>query len=113
MGDPYNIGTQNTQRKAEQKQSTLRRAAIEDTIRVQVAENYADFIFWQTEAFSRQRTWQDMQKLLSQAQKTSRPGVNALEALQAYYQAGNEYYQSIRNNLSSKAGLEWAIGQDL
>lgn len=110
---PYNIGTQNTQRKAEQKQSTLRRAAIEDTIRVQVAENYADFIFWQTEAFSRQRTWQDMQKLLSQAQKTSRPGVNALEALQAYYQAGNEYYQSIRNNLSSKAGLEWAIGQDL
>ena len=110
---PYNIGTQNTQRKAEQKQSTLRRAAIEDTIRVQVAENYADFIFWQTEAFSRQRSWQDMQKLLQKAKANANLGVYTLEALQAYYQAGNEYYESIRNNLSSKAGLEWAIGQDL
>ena len=110
---PYNFSTQNVQRKAEQKQSTLRRAAIEDTIHVQVAESYADFIFWQTEVFSRQRTWQDIQKLLSRAEKSARPGVSSLEALDVYYQAGKDYYQSIRNNLTSKAGLEWAIGQDL
>ena len=61
---PYNLSTQNAQRKAEQKQSTLRRAAIEDSIRVQVAENYADLVFWQAEAISRQQTWRDVQKLL-------------------------------------------------
>ncbi len=110
---PYNLSTQNAQRKAEQKQSTLRRSAIEDTIRVQVAENYANTIFWQAEVFSRQRAWTDVQKLLSQAEKTSRPGVRALEALDAYYQTGHAYYDAIRNNLTSKAGLEWAIGQDL
>lgn len=110
---PYNISSQTAQRRAEQKQSTLRRAAIEDAIRVQVAENYAETVFWQAEVFSRQSAWNDVQKLLSQAEKSGRPGVSALEALEAYYQTGRDYYQAVRNNLSSKAGLEWAIGQDL
>ena len=110
---PYNLSTQNAQRKAEQKQSTLRRAAIEDAIRVQVAENYADLVFWQAEAISRQQTWRDVQKLLSQAERAAAPDLTALEALDAYYQTGRSYYEAIRQNLTAKAGLEWAIGQDL
>ena len=110
---PYNLSSQTVQRKAEQKQSTLRRAAIEDKIRVQVAENYAELVFWQAEVFSRQRAWQEVQKTLAQAEKTARPGVSALEALDAYYQTGKNYYDAVRHNLASKAGLEWAIGKDL
>lgn len=110
---PYNLSTQNAQRKAEQKQSTLRRAAIEDSIRVQVAENYADLVFWQAEVISRQQTWRDVQKLLSQAERAAAPDLSALEALDAYYQTGRSYYEAIRQNLTAKAGLEWAIGQDL
>ena len=110
---PYNLSTQNAQRKAEQKQSTLRRAAIEDSIRVQVAENYADLVFWQAEVISRQQTWRDVQKLLSQAERAAAPDLTALEALDAYYQTGRSYYEAIRQNLTAKAGLEWAIGQDL
>ncbi len=110
---PYNLSTQNAQRKAEQKQSTLKRAAIEDAIRVQVAENYADLVFWQTEVISRQQAWRDVQKLLTQAERSSSPDLAALEALDAYYQTGRDYYDAIRQNLTAKAGLEWAIGQDL
>ena len=109
----YNLFTQSTQRKAEQKQSTLRRSAIEDTIRVQVAENYADMLFWQNEVLSRQNSWLEIQKSLSRAEKTTRPTIQALEALQAYYQMGQSYYEALRHNLSAKAGLEWAIGRDL
>ena len=109
----FTFSSQNAQRKAEQKQSTLHRAAIEDKIRVQVAENYADLVFWQAEVFSRQQAWQEVQKLLARAEKNARPDVNALEALDAYYQTGRAYYESVRNNLAAKAGLEWAIGQDL
>ncbi len=109
----YTFSAQNAQRKAEQKQSTLHRAAIEDKIRVQVAENYADLVFWQAEVFSRQQAWKEVQKLLAQAEKTARPDITALEALDAYYQTGHNYYQAVRNNLAAKAGLEWAIGQDL
>lgn len=109
----YNLHTQSVQRKAEQKQSTLRRSSIEDTIRVQVAENYSDMLFWQNEVLARQTSWTEVQKLLTAAEKTTRPGVQALEALQAYYQMGHAYYESLQKNLSAKAGLEWAVGHDL
>lgn len=110
---PYNVSSQTSQRKAEQKQSTLRRAAMEDKIHVQVAENYARLLFWQKEVFARQHTWQEIQKLLPQLQKTSRIDAKALQALDAYYMSGREYYQGILHNLTSKASLEWAIGKDL
>ena len=110
---PYNLFTQSTQRKAEQRQSTLRRAQIEDTIRIQVAESYANMLFWQTEVLSRQAAWNEIQNALSRAEKIATPNISALEALQAYYQMGQSYYQAVRENLSAKAGLEWAIGQDL
>ncbi len=109
----YNIFTQGTQRKAEQRQSTLRRTQMEDTIRVQVAENYANMVFWQAEVFSRQTDWNNIQKALTRAEKNAHPSVAALEALQAYYQMGQAYYEAVKENLSAKAGLEWAIGQDL
>ena len=110
---PYNLSTQNAQRKAEQKQSTLRRAAIEDAIRVQVAENYADLKFWQAEVLNRQQAWRNVQKMLTRAERSAAPDLNALEALDAYYQTGRAYYEGILQNLTAKAGLEWAIGQDL
>ena len=110
---PYNLFTQNTQRKAEQKQSTLRRADIEDTIRVQVAQHYADMMFWQTEVLSRQNTWNTVQKSLSRAERAAGIDLTSLEALDAYYQTGQAYYLAVRENLSAKAALEWAIGQDL
>ena len=109
----YNLFTQGTQRKAEQKQSTLRRAQIEDTIRVQVAQQYTNMMFWQTEVLNRQNTWEEVQKSFSKAEKTAAINLQALEALQAYYQTGKDYYIAVRENLSAKAGLEWAIGQDL
>ena len=110
---PYNIASQTSQRKAEQKQSTLRRAAVEDKIRVQVAENYTNLLFWQKEVFARQNTWQEVQKLLNKTENSSRVNLNALEALDAYYLSGKDYYQGILHNLTSKASLEWAIGRDL
>ena len=110
---PYNIASQTSQRKAEQKQSTLRRAAMEDKIRVQVAENYTNLLFWQKEVFAHQNTWQEVQKLLNKTENSSRVNLNALEALDAYYLSGKDYYQGILHNLTSKASLEWAIGRDL
>ncbi len=109
----YNLATQSAQKKAEQKQSTLRRAAIEDKIHVQVAEAHAAMTFWQNEALERQTAFGEVSKLLTRAEKTSMTGVTPLLALAAYLQTGTDYYQGIRNNLTAKASLEWAIGRDL
>ena len=78
-----------------------------------MAESYADLIFWQQEALSRQSSWNEVQKLLSQAEKNTPTDISALEALQSYYHTGRDYYEGIRENLSAKAQLEWAIGRDL
>ena len=109
----YNLFTQGTQRKAEQKQSTLRRAQIEDSIRVEVAQHYTNMMFWQSEVLNRQETWDQVQKSFAHAEKTTAINLYALEALQTYYRTGKDYYIAVRENLSAKAGLEWAIGQDL
>ena len=110
---PYNISEQIAQKKAEQKKSSLRRAAIEDKIRIQVAENFADMLFWQEEVLVRQNTYNELKKLLKKADSSPKTGTAPLEALGAYSAAAQNYLDAVRQNHVSKARLEWAIGQDL
>ena len=111
---PYTFSQQITQKKAEQKKSTLRRAAIEDDIHVQVAASYQQMMFWQTEVQEQQQTFEELSSLVKQNLKyASKSGLSGLEALQAYLQAGQSYLQALRENHLAKARLEWAIGKDL
>lgn len=111
---PYTVGTQYAQKQAEQRQSALKRSAMEDKIHVQVAERFENMLFWQTEVHSRQEAFKELQQLLSSAEKTaSKTGLAPLQALEAYSQAVQAYYEAIRENLVAKAELEWAIGRDL
>jgi hypothetical protein len=91
----------------------LHRAAIEDRIRVQVAENFADMLFWQDEVLARQDTYKELRKLLQKAGTSAKTGTAPLEALSAFADAAQSYLESVRQNHVSKARLEWAIGQDL
>lgn len=109
----YNFSTQVTEKKAQQQKSSLNRAAIEDTIRVQVAQNFEQMSFWQQEVLDRQTAYREMDTLLKQAQHQPKNGAESLEALQAYLQTAQRYLQAVKENLSAKADLEWAIGQDL
>lgn len=69
--------------------------------------------FWQTEVLTRQETFNDVSAQLTKAERTPLSGLSPLRAAQAYLQTGTDYYQAIRNNLTAKAQLEWAIGKDL
>ena len=111
---PYNFSEQITQKKAQQRKSALRRAAIEDKIRSQVTSGFSNMQFWQKEVLLRQESYQELQSLLAQAEKNAfKQGIAPLDALLAYEQAAADYLHALRLNLSAKAELEWAIGQDL
>ncbi len=111
---PYNLSEQLAEKKASQQKSALRRAAIEDKIRVQVAESFENMLFWQQEVLDRQAAYDDLNKLLSQASKNQpKTGTAPLEGLQDYLKSAQGYFQAVRNNHIAKAELEWAIGQDL
>lgn len=111
---PYNFSEQLAEKKASQQKSALRRAAIEDKIRVQVAESFENMLFWQTEVLDRQLAYEELNELLEQAAKNKpKTGTAPLEALQDYLKSAQGYFQAIRSNHIAKAELEWAIGQDL
>ncbi len=111
---PYNFSEQIAEKKASQQKSALRRSAIEDSIRVQVAKSFENMLFWQTEVLDRQAAYEALNELMEQAAKDKpKTGTAPLEALQDYLKAAQGYFQAIRNNHVAKAELEWAIGQDL
>ena len=111
---PYNFSSQIAQKKAEQKKSSLRRSQIEDKIRVQVANSYAEVNFWQQEVLARQETFNRLTALLDKAVKnSSTQGLAPLEAVQAYTQTAYNYLDAVRQELLAKSELEWAVGQDL
>lgn len=111
---PYTFSQQINQKKAQQKKSTLRRSAIEDTIHNQVADRFANLSFWQQEAQLRQDTYQHLSRAVEHTLRTSpKAGVSGLEALRDYLQTGQSYLQALRENHTAKAQLEWAIGKDL
>ena len=111
---PYTFSQQLSQKKAEQRKSTLRRSAIEDTLRQQVASRFDNMVFWQAEAQTRQDTFQTLDKLVWQhLPAASKSGLTVLEALQDYVRVAHAYLQALRENNIAKAELEWAIGKDL
>ena len=111
---PYNFSEQIAQKKAEQRKSSLRRAAIEDTIRIQVAGSFESMRFWQDEVLERQAVYRDLKTRIETAGKTAaKTGISPLEALLAYEQTAAGYFEAVLKNRVAKAELEWAIGQDL
>lgn len=111
---PYNFSEQIAQKKAEQRKSSLRRAAIEDKIRIQVAGSFESMRFWQDEVLERQAVYRDLKTRIEAAGKTAaKTGTSPLEALLAYEQTAAGYFEAILKNRVAKAELEWAIGQDL
>ncbi len=111
---PYTLTEQIAEKKASQQKSALRRSAIEDKIRVQVAESFENMLFWQKEVLDRQAAYEELNELLDQAAKDKpKTGTAPLEGLQDYLKTAQGYFQAVRNNHTAKAELEWAIGQDL
>ncbi|WP_424243935.1 outer membrane protein TolC [Elusimicrobium posterum] len=111
----YNFWLQPKQKKAQQKQSYLKRTDIEDTIRTDVASNFDSFNFWQTEVVARENSLEVMSKAIKSMESSSgkQYGLPALQALEDYQKTYISYLESVRENLTSRSKLEWAIGQDI
>lgn len=109
----YNYASQIKQKRAEQRQTILKQAEIEDQIRIEVAQAYNKFVFWQTEAQNRQTTWEDISKDIKKINFTDMSKEEAIKVYEYYYKAGVDYLEGIRQYKLAIAALELAVGQDI
>ena len=109
----YNFGTQIRQKRAEQRQTVLRQAAIEDTVRSQVLSAYENLMFWQTQTPKILRTWEIINSQFNSFMKTKSSLKEQFDSLNYYYQAGVKGLEAKKEHLIAIARLENAIGKDL
>lgn len=109
----YNFGTQIRQKRAEQRQTVLRQAAIEDTVRAQVLSAYENLIFWQTQTPKILQTWEDISNQFNNFMKTKSNLKEQFDSLNYYYQAGVKGLEAKKEHLIAVARLENAVGKDL
>ena len=109
----YDYGTQLKQKRAEQRQSNLKRAAIEDSIRSEVLEAYNNLMFWQEETAVRINTWDAINKELGSLNYNTLSKEEAIKVFNYYYEAGVDYLEGIKEHMLAIAKLELAVGQDI
>ena len=109
----YDYGTQIKQKRAEQRQSNLKRAAIEDSIRAEVLDAYNNLVFWQQETATRIDTWDNINKEISAFNFNALDKEDALNILNYYYDLGESYLEGIKEHMLAVAKLELAVGHDI
>lgn len=109
----YDYASQVKQKRAEQRQTILKQAEIEDQIRIEVAQAYNKLLFWQEEAQNRQNTWEDISRDIKNINFNNITKEEAIKVYEYYYKAGVDYLESIRQHKLAIAGLELAVGQDI
>lgn len=109
----YDYATQLKQKRAEQRQSNLKRAAIEDSIRSEVLQAYNNLMFWQEEAAARIETWDEINKELKKIDPRTLSKEESIKVLDYYYEAGVNYLEGIKEHMLAIAKLELAVGQDI
>lgn len=109
----YDYASQIKQKRAEQRQTLLKQAEIEDQIRTEVAQAYNKLIFWQEEAKDRQNVWEEISQDTAKLDFNNMTKEEAIKVYEYYYKAGVQYLEGIRQHLIAVARLELAVGQDI
>lgn len=109
----YDFFSQLQQRRAEQRQGQIKRAELQDQVKLDVREAWQSLQFWQGEWERRREAWEDAQRLYAAAAKVPGPALTRVRALKALADSETRALQSIVEHLLAKASLERAVGRPL
>jgi outer membrane protein TolC len=109
----YDYTSQIKQKRAEQRQTILKQAEIEDKIRIEVAQAYNKLMFWQQEAQERQNTWESISNDVAKLDFNKISKEEAIKVYEYYYKSGVNYLEAILQHKLAIAGLELAVGRDI
>ncbi len=109
----YDIWTQVQQRRAQQRQGELQRAALQDDIRFDIMTAYREAVSRQEEAGRLGKELQEMEAGYEKAASSERPSMDELRALCSLCRLEKRYLDAVYGQLMARVRLEWAQGRDL
>lgn len=110
----YDYWTQLKEKRAEQRQGQLKRAELQDRVRLEVRRAYSDLQYWQKEFPLREQEYQRLQALYDAAQR--QPGGSPLariRALSALLDLKVSYLTAVTEHILALARLERAVGREV
>jgi outer membrane protein TolC len=105
----FDLWTQVKQRRAEVRRGDLKRAGIQDEIKLEVRSSYNDLMFWQKQVnrnFNFFNTLSGYYKNTAAKQSAS----NAAKSAMVVYKSELKYLDAVKNQLIERSQIEWVLG---
>jgi outer membrane protein TolC len=110
----YDYWTELKRKKAEQRQGELKRAEVQDRVRMEVRQAYENLQYWQREFPRREQLYKRVKELFDAAAAQA-PG-QSLSRARAMVELGEiylRYLTAVKEQILARAELEWAVGREL
>jgi len=109
----YDLWSQLTQKRAEQRQGQLARSDLQDQVRLQVRQAAESLRYWQEEYPRRETQWQRIQRLYDAASGKAGSPLARIRAQQSILDLRLAYLSAVTEHLLARARLDRAVGQGL
>ena len=109
----YDFITKLRQRRAEQRQGQLKRAALQDQVRLEVRQACEHLAYWKLESALRGRQHRLVSDVYGKAAPAAAPSLAKLRARMTVLDMSLTYLEAVAEHSLARARLERAVGRDL
>ena len=109
----YDFYSQLQQKRAEQRQGQLKRAELQDRVRLEVRQAHENLRYWQPEFPLRQAHLKRVRSLYEEAGRAPGNHLARARASSALTRNQNAYFSAVTEQILAMAKLEWAVGREL
>jgi outer membrane protein TolC len=109
----YDLFTKLRQKRAEQRQGQLKRAALQDQVRLEVRQACEQLGYWKLESGLRSQQFRAVSGIYQKAAPTAAASLGKLRALMTVIEMRLSYLESVTESTLARARLERAMGRDL
>jgi outer membrane protein TolC len=109
----YDLWSQLTQKRAEQRQGQLARTELQDRVRLEVRQAAEGLRFWQDEFPRREREWRRVESLYEAAAGKAGSTLSRIRAKAGLLDLRVSYLAAVTEHLLARTRLERAVGREL
>jgi outer membrane protein TolC len=109
----YDYFTQLRQKRAEQRQGQIKRAELQDRVRLEVRQAYETLMYWQKEWPQREQHYKKVQALFDAGTRAGGGPVSRLRAMGGVLELRLGFLTAVTEHIIALAKLERAVGRSL